>query len=207
MFRNLSLAALCLSAASFAAYSAPLPEHGEICTGCHGVDGKGQAGIASMLAGLNAGYMESQLELFSSDKRHNVIMKGMADELSDPTLRAEVLQYFAQLPTWEFTDLEQRGDQADISNPYRKLVYQGDWDRNIPACSTCHGASGMGVDKFPRLASQQADYLQNQLHAWKNGTRSGDPLNMMGGIAKKLTDKEIKNLSYYFASLRYEESK
>jgi cytochrome c553 len=134
-------------------------------------------------------------------------MKGMADELSDPTLRAEVLQYFAQLPTWEFTDLEQRGDQADISNPYRKLVYQGDWDRNIPACSTCHGASGIGVDKFPRLASQQADYLQNQLHAWKNGTRSGDPLNMMSSIAKKLTDKEIENLSYYFASLRYEESK
>lgn len=61
----------------------------------------------------------------------------------------------------------------------------------------------MGVDKFPRLASQHADYLNTQLMAWKNGTRSGDPLNMMGTIAKNLTDEEIENLSYYFASLRY----
>ncbi|MDG2723245.1 cystathionine beta-synthase, partial [Vibrio parahaemolyticus] len=48
-----------------------------------------------------------------------------------------------------------------------------------------------------------ADYLKTQLMAWKNGTRSGDPLNMMGTIAKNLTDKEIENLAYYFASLRY----
>ena len=48
-----------------------------------------------------------------------------------------------------------------------------------------------------------ADYLKAQLMAWKNGTRSGDPLNMMSTIAKNLTDKEIENLSYYFASLRY----
>ncbi|CAH6846795.1 hypothetical protein VCHA34P116_10657 [Vibrio chagasii] len=28
-------------------------------------------------------------------------------------------------------------------------------------------------------------------------------MNMMGNIAGKLTDDEIKNLSYYFASFRY----
>ncbi|MFN1551183.1 cytochrome c [Vibrio natriegens] len=180
-----------------------IPEKAGVCSGCHGQDGMGQANIAPMIAGLNANYLNSQIELFLSGERQNAVMQGMAQEVSDPSIRKEVLEYYANLPSYEFTNPEKRGDQANILSPYRKLIFQGDWDRNIPACATCHGASGMGVDKFPRLASQHADYLKAQLMAWKNGTRSGDPLNMMSTIAKNLTDKEIENLSYYFASLRY----
>ena len=197
-----ALGSLSLSAFAQAAPN-PMPEATETCSGCHQADGKGMPNIAPMLAGLNADYLEHQLILFSSGERQSAIMKGMADGVSDPAVRREVAEYFASLPSYEFTDLEQRGSQADIDNPYRKLVFQGDWDRNIPACATCHGPSGMGVDKFPRLASQHADYIQTQLNAWKNGTRKGDDLNMMGNIADKLTDDEIKNLSYYFASFRY----
>ncbi|EPS0661997.1 c-type cytochrome [Vibrio parahaemolyticus] len=185
------------------ASASSIPEKVSVCSGCHGQDGMGQPNIAPMIAGLNANYLNTQIELFLSGERQNVVMQGMAKELSDPAVRKAVMDYFANLPSYEFTNPEQRGDQADIRNPYRKLIFQGDWDRNIPACATCHGASGMGVDKFPRLASQHADYLKTQLMAWKNGTRSGDPLNMMGTIAKNLTDEEIENLSYYFASLRY----
>ncbi len=180
-----------------------MPEKAGICTSCHGQDGKGQANIAPMLAGLNAGYLNQQIQLFLSGERKDPLMTPMAKELSDPQIRKEVTEYYSSLPTYEFTNLEQRGSQADISNPYRKLVYQGDWDRNIPACSTCHAASGMGVGPFPRLASQHAYYLKKQLHDWKNGARSGDPLNMMSTIAKKLTDDEIEKLSFYFASFRY----
>lgn len=182
---------------------AAVPDAVQTCSGCHGVDGKGQANMAPMLAGLNADYLEQQLILFSDGTRQSPLMKGMADSVSDPEIRRQVAEYFAALPSYQFTDLEQRGAQADINNPYRKLVFQGDWDRNIPACATCHGPSGMGIGKFPRIASQHADYIQQQLNAWKNGTRGGDPLNMMGNIASKLTDDEIENLSYYFASFRY----
>ncbi|HCH5063653.1 TPA: c-type cytochrome [Vibrio parahaemolyticus] len=203
MSKILPVVTACLLATTMGASASSIPEKASVCSGCHGQDGMGQPNIAPMIAGLNANYLNTQIELFLSGERQNVVMQGMAKELSDPAVRKEVMDYFANLPSYEFTNPEQRGDQADIRNPYRKLIFQGDWDRNIPACATCHGTSGMGVDKFPRLASQHADYLKTQLMAWKNGTRSGDPLNMMGTIAKNLTDEEIENFSYYFASLRY----
>ena len=203
MSKVLSVVAASLLATTMSVSASSIPEKTGVCSGCHGQDGMGQANIAPMIAGLNANYLNSQIELFLSGERQNAVMQGMAQEVSDPSIRKEVLEYYANLPSYEFTNPEKRGDQANILSPYRKLIFQGDWDRNIPACATCHGASGMGVDKFPRLASQHADYLKAQLMAWKNGTRSGDPLNMMSTIAKNLTDKEIENLSYYFASLRY----
>ncbi len=203
MSKVLSVVAASLLATTMSVSASSIPEKTGVCSGCHGQDGMGQANIAPMIAGLNANYLNSQIELFLSGERQNAVMQGMAQEVSDPSVRKEVLEYYANLPSYEFSNAEKRGDQADILSPYRKLIFQGDWDRNIPACATCHGASGMGVEKFPRLASQHADYLKAQLMAWKNGTRSGDPLNMMSTIAKNLTEKEIENLSYYFASLRY----
>ncbi len=201
---NLQLwAALPMLVASVSIQAAEMPAKAGVCTSCHGQDGKGQTNIAPMLAGLSAEYLDSQIQLFLSGERKDPLMSPMAKELSDPQIRKEVTEYYASLPSYEFTNLEQRGSQADISNPYRKLVYQGDWDRNIPACATCHAASGMGVGQFPRLASQHAYYLKKQLHDWKKGVRSGDPLNMMSTIAQKLTDDEIENLSFYFASFRY----
>lgn len=202
-FIPIAMTNLLLAIPSVSVIASPIPEKAQICSGCHGVDGMGNINIAPMIAGLNEDYLNNQIKLFLSGERKNATMQGMAKQLSDPNDRKEVMAYFANLPSYDFTNLEQRGDQADIESPYRKLIFQGDWKRNIPACATCHGASGIGVDKFPRLASQHADYLKAQLMAWKNGTRSGDPLNIMGAIAKNLTDKEIENLAYYFASLRY----
>ena len=77
-----------------------------------------------MLAGLNADYLEHQLILFSSGERQSAIMKGMADGVSDPAIRREVAEYFASLPSYEFTDLEQRGSQADIENRIASLYFK-----------------------------------------------------------------------------------
>ncbi|MGV3000644.1 c-type cytochrome [Vibrio sp. E150_018] len=202
-FIPIAVASFLLALPSAHVIASPIPEKAQMCSSCHGTDGMGQINIAPMIASLNADYLNNQIKLFLSGERKNATMQGMAKQLSEPKDREEVMAYFSNLPSYDFTNLEHRGDQADIQSPYRKLIFQGDWKRNIPACATCHGASGMGVDKFPRLASQHADYLKAQLMAWKHGTRSGDPLNIMGSIAKNLTDKEIENLAYYFASLRY----
>ena len=53
----------------------------------------------------------------------------------------------------------------------------------------CHGAAGQGVgETFPKLAGQSAEYIANQLKAWKDGKRSNDPLHLMTGISSKLND-------------------
>src|SRR3546814_6169758 len=74
------------------------------------------------------------------------------------------------------------------------------WDRNIPDCVACHGPSGTGVgDAFPPLAGQSAQYLSSQLTAWRQGTRKNDPNDLMGQIARSLTEDELTAVSTYFA--------
>ena len=42
-------------------------------------------------------------------------------------------------------------------------------------CGECHGAAGQGVGKtFPKLAGQSAEYIANQLKAWKAGKLADD---------------------------------
>lgn len=62
--------------------------------------------------------------------------------------------------------------------------------------------SGAGVATFPRLANQQAPYLEEQLLLWQKGMRRGDHDNVMGSIAKKLTAKEITLLAQYFSTIK-----
>ena len=55
---------------------------------------------------------------------------------------------------------------------------------------------------YPYLAGQYAAYLELQLDLWREGTRGGDPLNVMENIAKQMTDEQVRAVSLYFASVR-----
>lgn len=69
-------------------------------------------------------------------------------------------------------------------------------------CSNCHGLDGNPVSPaFPRLAGQQAEYIRNQLKAFRNHTRS-DPAAKayMWGLTRSLTDEQIAGLGEYYAN-------
>jgi len=69
-------------------------------------------------------------------------------------------------------------------------------------CSTCHGAQGVSVaPTFPKLAAQQAPYLEAQLKAFRDRSRA-DPhaQAFMWGMAAQLTDGIIAEIATYFAS-------
>src|SRR3546814_2777956 len=52
-----------------------------------------------------------------------------------------------------------------------QLALEGDWNKGVPACFSCHGPSGFGVAPgFPSIAAQHAPYVARQLDAWKGGT-------------------------------------
>jgi len=73
-------------------------------------------------------------------------------------------------------------------------------------CSACHGAAGVSVSEtIPNLAAQRAGYIENQLKAFKDGSRrAGSPTSpaaTMAAIASQLTAADISNVAAYFASL------
>ena len=66
-------------------------------------------------------------------------------------------------------------------------------------CAPCHGANGLAVaPNTPHLAGQPEPYLVDQLKAYRSGKRTHE---VMGVVAKPLTDADIADLSAWFASL------
>ncbi len=68
-------------------------------------------------------------------------------------------------------------------------------------CSNCHGPTGNSTSpNFPRLAGQQAAYLEAQLKAFRGHQRSDlEGYEYMWGISRTLTDDQIKGLAEYYA--------
>ena len=194
--RFIILALLMLSTPLFAA----MPPQAALCGSCHGAQGQGVEPLGPRLAGLPSNYIVKQIKLFQSGKRQNATMQPMAMTLQGEAIVA-VAEYFAAFDV-PMVKPHLRGEQAVHDNPTEQLVYQGDWQRLIPACVTCHGPSGYGIGEFPRLAGQQASYIKSQLLAWQKDTRSGDQDGVMATIADKLTSAEIDALATYFSTLK-----
>jgi cytochrome c553 len=142
--------------------------------------------------------MRKQLADFASGARDNPIMQPIAAALT----REEVDAVTTMLASKPQPQVERIDRTALVEGPGETLALRGAWDRNIPECVACHGPSGTGVgDAFPPLAGQSAQYLSSQLTAWRQGTRKNDPNDLMGHIARSLTEDEIKAVSVYFAGL------
>jgi cytochrome c553 len=67
-------------------------------------------------------------------------------------------------------------------------------------CTVCHGIHGEGAPSgVPRLAGQNADYMNHALSMFKAGTRASP---IMQPIARNLSDAEIRQLADYFSGQR-----
>lgn len=65
-------------------------------------------------------------------------------------------------------------------------------------CAGCHGMDGIGIaPTFPNLAGQYRTYLIEQLQHYRSGYRVNA---MMNPQASGLSDKDIFDLSAYYAS-------
>ena len=70
------------------------------------------------------------------------------------------------------------------------------------ACVVCHGEFGISkLPDAPNLAGQPENYLAEQLKAYRSGKR---PNEVMGVIAKPLTDAEIADLAAWYAAITFE---
>jgi len=70
-------------------------------------------------------------------------------------------------------------------------------------CFMCHSEHGNNPDLafVPRLAAQTSTYIEEQLKAFRDGSRADPPATMyMWPITQKLTESEIKAAAEWFAS-------
>lgn len=169
-----------------------------VCIGCHGAKGEGnaQAGFPR-LAGLDPAYIRTQLENFAASKRRNPVMSPIALQLT-AAQRSAVATYFAAMPG-PAAQAAVSPAQLTISDTGAWLANRGRWEDNLPACVQCHGQGGRGIGAaFPSLVGQSRGYLIAQLIAFKSGARTGGPMNLMGVVAKKLSDTDISAVGVYF---------
>lgn len=166
----------------------------DACFSCHGLKGEGDGAIPR-LAGLSTGYLVKQLEDYGGHWRDEPTMSPIARRLSDEG-RLAVADYYAAL------ELPQERPSVSSSNEHT-LYHDGNPARGVRACASCHGVGGMGGGLAqPRLAGQSVAYVRAQLVAWKESRRRNDPRDVMGQIARKLTQDEIDSLAAYVAALR-----
>ena len=165
-----------------------------VCAACHGPDGHSTAPANPNLAGQHGGYIALQLAAFKSGARPSPIMQGMAAGLSPEDMRNVGAYYEAQKPaagTARDKALVQRGQQ----------IWRGGIKATgVPACAGCHGAAGRGIPaQYPRLAGQHPDLNMGWLKAYASGAR---PNAVMGPIASRLNENDMKAVIEYIAALR-----
>lgn len=188
-----------LSAGAETAAAAPDPARGKqiastVCVACHAADGNSVVPTNPVLAGQHADYIAAQLAAFKSGARPSPIMQGMAAGLSPEDMRNVAAWFESQKPAPHFAHdkaLVERGQQI-----WRAGVKSVD----VPACAGCHGAAGHGIPaQFPRLAGQYPDLSLGWLKAFAAGTR---PNPVMGQIAAKLSENDMKAVAEYISGLR-----
>lgn len=164
------------------------------CMACHGLDDAG-AGLGDMpgLAGLPADYLAEQLEAFMSGARFSPIMVPIATQLTEEERQA-VADYYASVAP-KLSKFEQRAP-TDLVQQGGALAATG--SDTVTACSQCHGGGDTSGAAIPRLNGQSAQYIADQLVAWREGDRANGPLGVMEQIAKSLTPDEIRAVALYY---------
>jgi cytochrome c553 len=171
------------------------------CEKCHGEEGFSDTGEVPNLASMDKLAFWKQLEDFRSGKRKSPIMQPVAAVLGRQD-EADLAAYFAMLPAIpdpQDTRVKPASLDAETTSVASRLVTLGDGHRGIPPCQACHGPVG-NVRGAPSLATQNADYILDQLDSFADGSRANDINMPMRTIAAQMTEEERKAVSAYYGS-------
>ncbi len=176
------------------------PGEFDICQGCHGVNGQGNAELgAPRIAGLDAQYIGQQLANFRDGRRgagdtFGAQMITIAAMLDDTTI-GRLSAYISAMPEQAAPPVlkgDRRAGQATFAT-----------------CAACHGSQGEGNPALggPRLAGMSDWYLVRQFSAFASGKRgaaAGDDRGAsMRAIAETLkSERAVRDVIAYAASLQ-----
>lgn len=168
----------------------------QVCSTCHGMDGNSTSPNFPKLAGQQKDYFISQLKGFRSHNRSDPAgfeyMWGIVRNLSDAQIEGLADYYARQTPTVSDTSASAAG---------KAIFENGVPEKNIPACSACHGTDARGNGQFPRLAGQHADYLIKQLNVFQRTDERPEGA-IMKTIAHEMSPENIDAVAAHLATLK-----
>jgi cytochrome c553 len=165
-----------------------------VCAACHGADGRGTAPTNPHLAAQHGAYIAAQLAAFKSGARPSPIMQGMAAGLTPEDMHSVGAYYEGQKA------VESLARDKALAMRGQEIWRGGVRASGVNACAGCHGASGHGIPaQNPRLAGQWSDLTLGWLKAFSTG---GRPHPVMGPLAAKLNENDMKALAEYISGLR-----
>jgi len=184
-----------------------------VCVTCHGANGQGNKTLnAPKIAGLPDWYVERQLNNFKSGIRgvhakdiFGQQMRPMAMTLASDEAVRDVTVFVASLKSSSIskpvTVASSSTAVTNVQAPVSEPLYA--------PCASCHGSEGEGNQKLgaPRLAGQQAWYLERQLRNWRDGIRGTHSEDLFGIQMRPMAmtlvnDSDLKKVVSFIGSLR-----
>ena len=158
------------------------------CFACHGLEGEGDGVSVPRLAGLDAGYLQKQMEDYATNVRHHEAMGPIAGWLNHEDRRAVAAYYAAMTPP--------RAEGPARAAP--AIYFEGAPERGVEACVACHGPAGQGVGPGnPALSGQPAAYTIEQIRRWQRRERRNDPRGVMTEAVAGLTVSETRAIALW----------
>jgi cytochrome c553 len=170
----------------------------QLCSQCHGVDGNSISPAFPKLAAQQKSYFINQMKGFRdkqrSDPAGEEYMWGLSRHLTDKQID-ELADYFSSHASRPVASPIAAQDLAAGKDIFEK----GFPEKQVIACTTCHGPQAEGIDTIPRLAGQHYDYIVKQLNVFQlNQGRPGTPMET---VSHSLTDENKAAVAAYLQSL------
>ncbi|HEX7004547.1 MAG TPA: c-type cytochrome [Trueperaceae bacterium] len=172
---------------------------GEVCSGCHGVDGISTTPAFPRIGGQIQEYLAIQAWLFKEGIRPSPVMGPVATALSDQEI-ADAAAYLATVSTTGEPFAAQ--DQAPVERG-ATLFHMGNVEAGLVACAVCHGRNGEGVEAtgIPQIAGQSPSYLVSMLNTFAMVPDFGDAYpNAMHIVASTLSEEDMNAVAAFLGS-------
>ena len=173
----------------------------QVCANCHGAQGVSTSPNFPNLAAQTEPYLVQQLTGYRAHSRSDPegfeYMWGLSSHLSDAQIKG-LASYFSHLPA-AAGNVDHAGTPLMLAEG-KTIFEQGINTAGVPACLSCHGAQAQGMEGFPRLAGQHADYLRKQLRVFQNTDQRPDGVAMKA-VAHNLSAENIMSVTAYLETM------
>ncbi len=160
----------------------------ELCSACHGEDGRPVNAETPIIWGQEEYYIYVQMKDIKAGRRASEIMSGVVADLSRDQMRA-LGKYFSQQPWPRLAFKAQEGDEA-VANTMA----------SAGQCAQCHLSGFDGDSRIPRAAGQTDTYLEKTMLDFKYRRRLNAPDK--ASLLETFSDNDIAAMARYLAALQ-----